>query len=164
MTRHRLALARFEAEAKPLPDKVKDVETEMQTLLAKVAARHAVPPPGPGREMTFEERRKLSHSLGQMPGEQLGRVTQIISDGPCADVLQGQDEYELDMDSLDSDTLWKIQAYVDSVNAEMDTKAARPGAMVGMPVDVEMEDVGAAAGGGAGGPAAVQQENNGKIG
>ena len=43
--------------------------------------------PGPGREMTFEEKRKLSHSMGSLAGERLVTVLQIIADGPSAPVL-----------------------------------------------------------------------------
>ncbi len=44
-------------------------------------------PPGPGREMTFEEKRRLSHSMGTLAGEKLVHVLQIISEGPSAPVL-----------------------------------------------------------------------------
>lgn len=44
-------------------------------------------PPGPGRDMTFEEKRKLSHSMGSLAGERLVHVLQIIADGPSAPVL-----------------------------------------------------------------------------
>lgn len=43
--------------------------------------------PGPGREMSFEEKRKLSHSMGSLAGERLVHVLQIIADGPSAPVL-----------------------------------------------------------------------------
>lgn len=43
--------------------------------------------PGPGREMTFEEKRKLSHSMGSLSGERLVHVLQIIAEGPSAPVL-----------------------------------------------------------------------------
>lgn len=44
-------------------------------------------PPGPGREMTFEEKRKLSHAMGSLSGERLVHVLQIIAEGPSAPAM-----------------------------------------------------------------------------
>jgi len=130
LKRHALAMERLEAEAKSLPDKIKEVDVELQDLADKAAARTAPLPPGPDREMTFEERRKLSHSLSQLDGERLARILELILDSPSAATIENDDETEaeIDLDSIDKETLWKIQAYVDSVNAELNAKAARPGA------------------------------------
>lgn len=64
------------------------VDAELQELTAKAAAA-LVPPsaPGPGRDMTFEEKRRLSHALGQLPGERLSRVLEIIAEGESAPQL-----------------------------------------------------------------------------
>lgn len=129
--RHALAMERLEAEAKTIPDKIKDVDAELQDLAAQAATLGNPLPPGPGRAMTFEEKRRLSHMLGTLPGERLARVLEIIASGPSAAALGGDEECELDVDALDSDTLWKLQAYVDAVSSEMDSKAARPGAAAG---------------------------------
>ena len=145
MERHRLTMVRLEAEAKSLPDKMKEVDAELQDLANKAAVRAAPPPPGPCREMTFEEKRKLSLMLSNLPGERLARVLEIVAEGPSADTLEGDEECELDVDALDAGTLWKLQAYVDSVTTEMDNKAARPGAGVTLPPDVPMEDATATA-------------------
>ncbi len=49
---------------------------------------HAQPlPAGPGREMTFEEKRKLSHAMGSLSGERLVHVLQIIAEGPSAPAM-----------------------------------------------------------------------------
>lgn len=133
MERHRLQLARLEAEAKALPEKIKAVDAELQDLANKAIARNQPPPPGPGREMTFEEKRKLSVALAAMPGERLTRVLEIVAEGPSADTVEGEEECELDVDALDQGTLWKLQAYVDAVNQEFETKAARPGVGVSVP-------------------------------
>ena len=61
------------------------MDAELQELTKKAEARLAPPPaPGPGRDMSFEEKRKLSHTLGQLPGERLTRVLEIIAEGPSA--------------------------------------------------------------------------------
>lgn len=138
-----------------IPSKLVEVNAELQELTAKYEARAGPPPPpGPGRDMTFEEKRRLSHALGQLPGERLARVLEIIAEGPSAPQLVGrgregacghccyacirsrglshhsrpgpqenEEEYELDIDALDSDTLWKLQSYVDSVLGELAAKA-----------------------------------------
>jgi Bromodomain extra-terminal - transcription regulation/Bromodomain len=124
--RFALEMDRLEAEAKSLPDKLREVDAELQELTRKVAEREAPPAPGPGRDMTFEEKRKLSHTLGTLPGERLTRVLEIISEGPSAPAPDAEDEYELDIDALDSDTQWKLQAYVDAVSAELAAKAPKP--------------------------------------
>jgi hypothetical protein len=127
--RHNLVMAKLEAEAKSLPDKVAEVDLELQELAAKAAAREAPPQPGPGREMTFEEKRKLSHDLSEIPGERLARVLEIISESPAALAEPEGDEnegVELDMESLDTDTLWKVYAYVETVLAEIRNKAPPP--------------------------------------
>lgn len=129
--RHALAMERLEAEAKSLPDKIKEVDAELQELAAKATVRTSSQPPGPGREMTFEEKRRLSHLIGTLPGERLARVLEIIASGPTPPQgLQGEEdgnEVELDIDTIDADTLWKVQAYVEMSLNELDSKAARPG-------------------------------------
>ncbi|KAL4421258.1 hypothetical protein ABPG75_010549 [Micractinium tetrahymenae] len=114
--------AAAEAESKSLPDKLQEVTAELQELTRKVEAHGQQLPPGPGREMTFEEKRKLSHSMGSLSGERLVHVLQIIAEGPSAPVLDDEDEYELDIDALDPETCWKLQAFVDGVLAEQAAK------------------------------------------
>ncbi|GJP37999.1 hypothetical protein CLOM_g15056 [Closterium sp. NIES-68] len=63
------------------------------------------------REMTFAEKQKLSVNLGKLPPEKLDRIVQIISERN-PDLSQNADEIELDIDSLDSETLWELERYV----------------------------------------------------
>jgi hypothetical protein len=138
--RHALAMERLEAEAKSLPEKIKEVDAELQELASKAAIRTTSQPPGPGRELTFEEKRRLSHLIGTLPGERLARVLEIIATAPTPPQgLQGEDdsEVELDIDAIDSDTLWKVQAYVELSLNELDGKAARPGSAVNAHVKAE---------------------------
>eukprot|EP00963_Diacronema_lutheri_P011933 scaffold1518_cov331-Pavlova_lutheri.AAC.7 len=67
----------------------------------------------PTRAMTFDEKRTLSVNLGNLPGEKLSRVVEIIQQG-TGDINQGEDEIELDIDALDNDTLWRLDRYVKS--------------------------------------------------
>lgn len=123
LKRHELSMTRLEAEAKSLPDKIKEVDEELQSLASKAAERHAPKVPGPDRAMTFEEKRKLSHSIAQhVDGDQMGRILELIMASPNAPKSEGDEEVEVDIDALDDDTLWKIQAYVDTIIAEAAAK------------------------------------------
>lgn len=66
------------------------------------------------RPMTFEEKRKLSVNLGKLPGDKLGRIVQIISSNQ-PNLSHEDDEIELDIDSMDNDTLWELERYVANV-------------------------------------------------
>lgn len=127
MRRQQLELQQAEAESKGLAQQVAEVTGELRELVAKVEAKSAgapPPPPGPGREMSFEEKRRLSHALGTLPGERLARVLEIIADGPSAPQPDNDEEYELDIDALDTATAWKLHAYVGSVLEEQAAKQA----------------------------------------
>ncbi|KAK1389273.1 Transcription factor GTE4 [Heracleum sosnowskyi] len=63
------------------------------------------------RDMTFDERRKLSVNLESLPVEKLESVVLIIKKRNA--VLQQQDdEIELDIDSFDAETLWELDRFV----------------------------------------------------
>lgn len=130
--RHEKALKRLELEAKSLPEKIKEVDEELQALAAKAAEKTAPKPPGPDRPMTFEEKRKLSHAITQnLTGEHMARVLELIMMSPTAPKSDGEEELEIDIDTLDNDTLWKLHAYVDTVASEMANKqppSSRPAA------------------------------------
>ena len=64
------------------------------------------------RDMTLEEKRKLGMNLGKLPGDKLGTVVQIISKHSAPDVNQSGDEIELDIDALNSETLWELERFV----------------------------------------------------
>jgi len=68
----------------------------------------------PNADMTFEDKRKLSVNLGMLPAEKLGRVVQIINEGPSKLDNDEDEEIELDIDKLDNQTLWKLNKYVNS--------------------------------------------------
>ena len=98
----------------------KNVEAEWEELQALASKAMKDLPPGPGREMTMEEKRKLSHLITRhVNAEQMGRVMEMIMEGPSAPKAEegGDGEVEVDIDMIDKDTLWKIQAYVDTIAA-----------------------------------------------
>ena len=63
--------------------------------------------------ITFDQKKELSDSINKFEGEKLATVVQIIhSSMPHLRDNGGQEEIELDMDSLDPRTLYKLYQYV----------------------------------------------------
>ncbi|TYH20279.1 hypothetical protein ES288_A05G418500v1 [Gossypium darwinii] len=63
------------------------------------------------RDMTYEEKQKLSTNLQSLPSEKLDNIVQIIKRRNSA-VLQHDDEIEVDIDSVDTETLWELDRFV----------------------------------------------------
>ncbi|KAM1474899.1 hypothetical protein ACFX2I_030859 [Malus domestica] len=63
------------------------------------------------RDMTYEEKQRLSASLMTLPSEKLDNVVKIIrkrNPGP----FQQEDEIEVDIGSVDPETLWELDRFV----------------------------------------------------
>eukprot|EP00824_Muranothrix_gubernata_P025164 TRINITY_DN790_c1_g5_i3.p1 TRINITY_DN790_c1_g5~~TRINITY_DN790_c1_g5_i3.p1 ORF type:complete len:987 (-),score=243.42 TRINITY_DN790_c1_g5_i3:661-3555(-) len=67
-----------------------------------------------GQPMTFEEKRQLSYNINRLPGEKLGKVVQIINERMTLDKGGGDQEIEIDIDALDTQTLRHLERYVHS--------------------------------------------------
>ncbi|ORY07996.1 hypothetical protein K493DRAFT_332536 [Basidiobolus meristosporus CBS 931.73] len=77
-------------------------------------------------EITFEQKRELSDSINLLPGEKLNTVVSIIhSSMPHLKDTSGQEEIELDIDSLDHRTLYKLYKFVRTNVAPKRAKPAR---------------------------------------
>ncbi|XP_028807815.1 transcription factor GTE4 [Neltuma alba] len=63
------------------------------------------------RDMTYEEKQKLSTSLQNLPPEKLDTIVQIIKKRNSA-LSQHDDEIEVDIDSVDAETLWELDRFV----------------------------------------------------
>ncbi|RDY14659.1 Transcription factor GTE4, partial [Mucuna pruriens] len=63
------------------------------------------------RDMTFEEKQKLSTNLQGLPSEKLDAIVQIIKKRNSA-LNQHDDEIEVDIDSVDAETLWELDRFV----------------------------------------------------
>uniref|UniRef100_A0A6U0ZKM8 Bromo domain-containing protein n=1 Tax=Polytomella parva TaxID=51329 RepID=A0A6U0ZKM8_9CHLO len=75
----------------------------------------------PSREMAMVEKRKLSIALGELQGHQIAPVLEIIAEFQSElDLsLDSDTQTELDIDSLNNQTLWKLREYVDGVQARL---------------------------------------------
>nr|KYP68877.1 Bromodomain-containing protein 4 [Cajanus cajan] len=63
------------------------------------------------RDMTFDEKQKLSTNLQSLPSEKLDAIVQIIKKRNSA-LNQHDDEIEVDIDSVDAETLWELDRFV----------------------------------------------------
>ncbi|PIN06378.1 Transcription initiation factor TFIID, subunit BDF1 [Handroanthus impetiginosus] len=63
------------------------------------------------REMTYDEKQKLSVNLQSLPSEKLEKVVQIIKKRNPS-VSHQDDEIEVDIDSVDTETLWELDRFI----------------------------------------------------
>ncbi|CAN6444241.1 unnamed protein product [Victoria cruziana] len=63
------------------------------------------------RDMTYEEKQKLSMNLQNLPSEKLDNIVQIIKKRNSS-LCQHDDEIEVDIDSVDAETLWELDRFV----------------------------------------------------
>ncbi|XVF58618.1 hypothetical protein PTKIN_Ptkin07bG0080900 [Pterospermum kingtungense] len=63
------------------------------------------------RDMTYEEKQKLSTNLQGLPSEKLDNIVQIIKKRNSA-LFQQDDEIEVDIDGVDIETLWELDRFV----------------------------------------------------
>uniref|UniRef100_A0A6N2LVU4 Bromo domain-containing protein n=1 Tax=Salix viminalis TaxID=40686 RepID=A0A6N2LVU4_SALVM len=63
------------------------------------------------RDMTYDEKQKLSTNLQSLPSEKLDNIVQIIKKRSSA-LSQHDDEIEVDIDSVDVETLWELDRFV----------------------------------------------------
>ncbi|PKA53346.1 Transcription factor GTE4 [Apostasia shenzhenica] len=63
------------------------------------------------REMTFEEKQRLSNNLQNLPSEKLDIIVQIIKRRNFM-FSQSEEEIEVDIDSVDTETLWELDRMV----------------------------------------------------
>ncbi|KAI3939562.1 hypothetical protein MKX01_038517 [Papaver californicum] len=63
------------------------------------------------RNMTYEEKQKLSTHLQNLPSAKLDNIVQIIKKRNSS-LNQRDDEIEVDIDSVDAETLWELDRFV----------------------------------------------------
>ncbi|PSS16372.1 Transcription factor like [Actinidia chinensis var. chinensis] len=63
------------------------------------------------RDMTYEEKQRLSTNLQSLPSEKLDNIVQIIKKRNST-VSQQDNEIEVDIDSVDAETLWELDRFV----------------------------------------------------
>ncbi|XP_039033555.1 transcription factor GTE4-like isoform X2 [Hibiscus syriacus] len=63
------------------------------------------------RDMTYEEKQKLSTNLQGLPSEKLDNIVQIIKKRNST-LFQHDDEIEVDIDSVNTETLWELDRFI----------------------------------------------------
>ncbi|XAR56486.1 hypothetical protein NMG60_11037000 [Bertholletia excelsa] len=63
------------------------------------------------RNMTYEEKQKLIANLQNLPSEKLDNIVEIIKKR-SSQLSQNYDEIEVDIDSVDAETLWELDRFV----------------------------------------------------
>ncbi|CAD7700114.1 unnamed protein product [Ostreobium quekettii] len=74
-------------------------------------------PPGgdnPNRELTFLDKRRLAQQIGSLHGPQLSGIAEILL---SSGVQESDDEMVLDMEQLETRTLWRLKQYVDGIHS-----------------------------------------------
>ncbi|CAN4087263.1 unnamed protein product [Withania somnifera] len=100
---------RTESTTNPVGSKTKSV-TLPQSGRTPVLKKPKAKEPNK-REMTYDEKQKLSTSLQNLPSEKLENVVQIIKKRNSS-LCQQDDEIEVDIDSVDTETLWELDRFV----------------------------------------------------
>ncbi|KAK9917967.1 hypothetical protein WJX75_000117 [Coccomyxa subellipsoidea] len=96
-----------------LPHQMEEMDRELRMLQQQVEAQDGeVAAPG-NRPMTFEEKRRLSQGLGALSGDKLGLVMEIIAESQRVDQ---EAEVEVDIDDLNQETLWRLNALVNDLS------------------------------------------------
>ncbi|KAL1194104.1 Transcription factor GTE3 [Cardamine amara subsp. amara] len=78
------------------------------------------------RDLTFDEKRRLSEDLQDLPFDKLEAVVQIIKKRN-PELAQQDDEIELDIDSLDLETLWELYRFVTEYKGSLSKKKEEHG-------------------------------------
>ncbi|XP_024518091.1 transcription factor GTE6 [Selaginella moellendorffii] len=86
--------------------KLNNLEDELEEIKISATSKY--------RPMSIEEKRQLGQSLGRLPPTGLNRVIQIIAkNNPSFNAAVA--EVEVDIDALDTGTLWQLHCYVQMV-------------------------------------------------
>ncbi|KAF8085531.1 hypothetical protein N665_0665s0040 [Sinapis alba] len=73
------------------------------------------------RDLTMDEKRRLSEELQDLPYDKLETVVQIVKKSN-PELSQQDDEIELDIDSLDIETLWELYSFVTGFKESLSNK------------------------------------------
>ncbi|CAL9017053.1 unnamed protein product [Prunus brigantina] len=114
------------AAAPPLPlemrtlDRAESTTKSVDPKLKPVSSGHPGRPPVPKkpkardpnkRDMTYAEKQRLSTNLQTLPSEKLDTIVQIIKKRNLG-LCQHEDEIEVDIESVDPETLWELDRFV----------------------------------------------------
>lgn len=105
----RRILDRSESMTHPMDPRMKPISTTPSSRTPAPKKPKAKDPHK--RDMTYEEKQKLSTNLQSLPSEKLDNIVQIIKKRNSS-LFQHDDEIEVDIDSVDAETLWELDRFV----------------------------------------------------
>jgi len=99
------------------------VQMNMELGAGATAAAYAVPNTGIAKPLTFAEKETLSDDINALPPEKLAHVVKIVQDSMPLTGRHDDDEIEVDIETLDNQTLRHLQKYVkDSLRKKRNNK------------------------------------------
>lgn len=116
----------MEQEIKDLRDSMTSVRRELERIkkTPNGRSRTSAAREEDARPMTFEEKKKLSHAINNLPSENLGMVVKIIHERMPQLTASGE-EIEIDIDALNPITLRHLERYVRSVTQKNRRRGSR---------------------------------------
>ncbi|MBA0692871.1 hypothetical protein Goari_010398, partial [Gossypium aridum] len=100
-----------ESGSMAMPDDPKSRDVDL-TPTGRIAAPKEPKAKDPDkRDMTYDEKQRLSVNLQNLPSDKLDSIVQIIKKRNPA-LFQQEDEIEVDIDSFDPETLWELDRFM----------------------------------------------------
>ncbi|XAR49561.1 hypothetical protein NMG60_11032809 [Bertholletia excelsa] len=90
------------------------------------------------RDMTYEEKQELSMNLQNLPSEELENIVEIIKKRNSS-LSQNDNEIELDIDSVDTETLWELDRFITTYKKRLSKSKGK--AELGMQARAEVEPI-----------------------
>ncbi|XP_043688678.1 transcription factor GTE4-like isoform X2 [Telopea speciosissima] len=90
------------------------------------------------RDMTYEEKQRLSTNLQSLPSEKLDNIVQIIKKRNSS-LCQHDDEIEVDIDSVDAETLWELDRFVTNYKKSLSKNKRKAELAIQARAEAEME-------------------------
>jgi len=114
-------MASMQATIEALQKQAKQTEVQVQMNMelavkdapaSKAAQRKAQQAMLLKKPLTYEEKTQLSNDINSLPPEKLGHVVKIVQDNMPLTSQNNDDEIEIDIETLDTETLRHLQKYV----------------------------------------------------
>jgi hypothetical protein len=133
----------MEESIKELRDSMSSVQRELERIKKTPNGRAGGQRGAPAasedqRPMTFEEKKKLSHAINNLPSENLGMVVKIIHER-MPQLTASEEEIEIDIDALNPATLRHLERYVRSVTQRGRRRGSRTPSLTSSAKNVQNE-------------------------
>jgi Bromodomain extra-terminal - transcription regulation/Bromodomain len=115
----------LQAQARKTPVTKTPVATRPVAKQPKPKARDANK-----RQMTYEEKQRLSEGLQSLPDDKMTQLVGIVRKRNL-DTTQHGDEIELDIDSMDNETLWELDRFVNNCKKSKNRRKEGEGESMG---------------------------------